>query len=54
MAVEISKFDIHPSVLGTLCYIIRGMKTTFTGPAEQDPSRVTEEISCFVYWAIVI
>lgn len=34
MAVEISKFDIHPSVLGTLCYIVRGKKTRVTGPAE--------------------
>jgi len=31
MAVEISKFDIHPSVLGTLCYTIRGKKTSVTG-----------------------
>ena len=32
--MEISKFDIHPYVLGTLCYTIRGKKTTVTGPAE--------------------
>jgi hypothetical protein len=31
MAVEISKFDIHPSVLGTLCYTTRGKKTRVTG-----------------------
>jgi len=34
MAVEISKFDIHPYMLGTLCYTIRGKKTTVTGLAE--------------------
>jgi hypothetical protein len=31
MAVEISKFDIHHSVIGTLCYTIRGKKTRDTG-----------------------
>jgi len=34
MAVEISKFDKHPSVLGTLCYTTRGKNTTVTGKAE--------------------
>jgi hypothetical protein len=40
MTGEISKFYIHLSVLGTLCYTIRGKKTTVTGTAEHIKTRV--------------
>jgi len=48
MAVEISKFDIHPYVLGTLCYTNRGKKTTVTGPAEHI-SMFKGKLEFFVY-----
>lgn len=40
MAVLISNLDIHPSVLGTLCYTLRGKKKTVAGPAEHIKARV--------------